>query len=163
MQKLFGLIPLERLCLASLFLPSGCCSVSPAEQFVPTKVSLNHNTRLSPMGTWRKCPPAAVWLCQVWRAGLVCPLCTTSPITNEIRRISGSCCQFCSRVGPALRVWDWKGSRRSHIRHKLHIFVWILVEIWIIFQVSMPTHVRHVLPHGPTCISMCYLNKDLRA
>lgn len=35
---------LERLCLASLFFPSGCCSLSPAEQYIPTKASLKDNT-----------------------------------------------------------------------------------------------------------------------
>lgn len=91
------------------------------------------------------------------------PTFMASPVTNETRGISGSCYQHCSRVGPALALWKQRRPRRFCKSQQLHVFVWILVEVWIIFfWVCVPTSARHVLPHVPKGIGMCYLNKDLR-
>lgn len=85
-----------------------------------------------------------------------------SPVPDGTRRISGSCYQHCSRVGPALTVWKQRRPRRSCKRQQLHTFVWILAEVWIIFWVCFPTSARYVLPHVATGTGMCYLKEDLR-
>lgn len=65
-------MPLKKLCVTSLILLSGCCPLSPDEEYIHAEASLEEDTWLSPTGTWRKCLPATVWLCQVWKNGRAC-------------------------------------------------------------------------------------------